>query len=77
MIGGTGPDPTPERVLHGLPQPTANPGTYEGALEQVGKFSTGIRRPRTGWRRVVGRVGLVLVTVAAAVLVLAVVLSRL
>lgn len=67
--------PTPEQMLHGLPQPVANPGTVEGYLEQVGKFIAGIRRRRTGWRRAIGRLGLVLITAMVVVLLVSDVLD--
>lgn len=74
MIAEPGHEPTSEELLHGLPQPVANPGTEEGGLEQVAKFAEGVRRPRTGWRRSVGRVGLALVALmAVALLVLGVI----
>lgn len=77
MIAEPGREPTAEELLHGLPQPIANPGTEEGGLEQVGKFAQGIRRPRVGWRRSVGRIGLILVALMAVALLLVGVLGGL
>jgi hypothetical protein len=54
--------------LRRWPSPGHSPGTFEGQMEQLGKMTTGLRSPRAGWRRLVGRVGLAALLLAALVI---------
>ena len=51
-------------TLHGLPQTPHSGLTPLGEIEQMGKIADGLRYRRTGWRKWVVRVGLVLIGLA-------------
>jgi hypothetical protein len=62
---------TPEpghRSLQGVPQTVHSALTPEGEIEQATKIAIGLRGPRTGWRRVVFRSGVVFLLLFAAAL---------
>ena len=67
MTGAQQP-PDGDDPLRRWPSPSHSPGSFEGQLEQVGKIASGLRSPRTGWRRQVGRIGLATLLLVALVI---------
>ncbi|GAA3342165.1 hypothetical protein GCM10020358_36160 [Amorphoplanes nipponensis] len=55
----------PSQPWTGLPQTAHSALTPVGEIEQAAKIAEGLRRPREGWRRVVFRIGVLILMLGA------------